>query len=550
VKDNGQAAVPSLNGGNDLPERLWAYDDFAAIEDRPADFATGLVSLAFLKAAIRRGRRLWCTTAAIGFLIACGLYASAPATYQATTSVLLTYGPYEDGSTAATDEAAIGQSRTVAGIAVSDLRLPESAAGVLANYTVVDVSPRVLTITYTAPSSSEAVTMANAVAKAFLQFRVHQLQSAQQLVVAATTEDIRRTRQRISTITAQTRYWRAQPPSPAQRARLSSLQTELGDAQSALTSLQQSLDSAQDSTATALAERGSQVLDPAAPVHHSRFKPLISRALIGLIGGFALGLAIVVVRALLSDRLRRREDVAHALGAPVKLSVGAVHLSRWRPGRRGLEAARGAEIRQIVAHLASNVRPDRRGVAALGIVPVDELEVAAVSVASLALSCAQQGQQVLVADLCPGAPAARLLGGAKPGVRGVRLRDTYLVLAVPDRDEVLPAGPLELTAPPGQQPSFTGAVAEACASADLLLTLIALDPSLGSENLATWATDVVALVTAGKSSATRLHGVGEMIRLAGVPLASVVLVGADKTDESLGVTHPSRTDRRVRAARG
>ena len=162
------------------------------------------------------------------------------------------------------------------------------------------------------------------------------------------------------------------------------------------------------------------------------------------------------------------------------------------------------------------------------------------SVASLALSCAQQGQQVIVADLCPGAPAARLLADAKPGVRGVRAHGAHLVLAVPDRDEMLPIGPLELTAPPGQQPSFTGAVTAACASADLLLTMVALDPSLGSEHLATWASDVVAIVTAGKSSATRLHGVGEMIRLAGMPLASVVLIGADKTDESLGLAYPDK----------
>jgi hypothetical protein len=30
-----------------------------------------------------------------------------------------------------------------------------------------------------------------------------------------------------------------------------------------------------------------------------------------------------------------------------------------------------------------------------------------------------------------------------------------------------------------------------------------------------------------------------MVRLAGIPLISAVLVGADKTDESLGLTDPS-----------
>jgi hypothetical protein len=41
-------------------------------------------------------------------------------------------------------------------------------------------------------------------------------------------------------------------------------------------------------------------------------------------------------------------------------------------------------------------------------------------------------------------------------------------------------------------------------------------------------------VTAGESSWTKIHGVGELVRLSGTRLASAVLVGADKTDETLG----------------
>ena len=73
-------------------------------------------------------------------------------------------------------------------------------------------------------------------------------------------------------------------------------------------------------------------------------------------------------------------------------------------------------------------------------------------------------------------------------------------------------------------------------SADLLLTLATLDPALGGDHLATWATNAVVVVSAGQSSAERIHGVGEMIRLAGMRLDSVVLIGADKSDESLGLT--------------
>ena len=46
----------------------------------------------------------------------------------------------------------------------------------------------------------------------------------------------------------------------------------------------------------------------------------------------------------------------------------------------------------------------------------------------------------------------------------------------------------------------------------------------------------MAVVTAGLSSVERIRGVGEMVRLAGMRVDSVVLLGADKSDESLGMT--------------
>ncbi len=70
----------------------------------------------------------------------------------------------------------------------------------------------------------------------------------------------------------------------------------------------------------------------------------------------------------------------------------------------------------------------------------------------------------------------------------------------------------------------------------MLLTLIDLDPSTGAEHLRTWATDAVVMVTAGRSSWMRIHAVGEMIRLSRTPLVSAILIGADESDESLGLT--------------
>jgi hypothetical protein len=52
------------------------------------------------------------------------------------------------------------------------------------------------------------------------------------------------------------------------------------------------------------------------------------------------------------------------------------------------------------------------------------------------------------------------------------------------------------------------------------------------------------MVTGGRSSAARIHAVAEMLRLAGITLISGVLVGADKTDQSLGTaaTPPADQD--------
>src|SRR5207253_10995297 len=121
-----------------------------------------------------------------------------------------------------------------------------------------------------------------------------------------------------------------------------------------------------------------------------------------------------------------------------------------------------------------------------------------------------------------GGHAARLLGAADPGVRAVSADGADLVVAVPGRDDVVPAGPVHRASPQAEPAPGGGALAAAYASADLLLTLVTLDPSLGAEHLPTWAADAVVVVTAGRSSWERLHGVGEMVRLAGTRLVSAV----------------------------
>jgi capsular polysaccharide biosynthesis protein len=540
VTEKDQTVIPPLNGGggNGLSGRLEAFDGFTGAEDRPAEFAPGLVSFGFIKAAIRRGAWFWRVTAIIGFLAGFGMYVATPHAYQASTSLLLTTGPYEEIYTAAADDQAIAQSHAVATLAMHKLGMAQSVDSFLGAYKVTILTNRVLLITASAPSSTQAEHRASAVAAAYLQFRANELETEQELMLGSINQQINQVTQNVKSITTQISQLSAQPSSPAQQSQLSNLRAERSQATTTLTNLESTLNGDRTTTtpATTAAAKGSVVLDAAAPLPHSRLKPLLLYAVIGLIVGLALGMSILVFRALVSDRLRWRGDVAQALGAPVKLSVGTMRVNRGLPVRRGLAAARDADVRRVAAHLGRAVQGTPRDFGTLAVVPVDDPQPAAQSLVSLAVSCAQQGMKVVLADLASGAPTARLLGATNPGVSVVSGHDARLVIAVPEPDDVVPAGPLGRATAEAERSPFTEAVAAACASADVLLTLAALDPSLGGDHLSTWATDAVAVVTAGRSSWEKIEAVGEMIRLSGTRLVSAVLVGADNTDESLGLT--------------
>jgi hypothetical protein len=282
--------------------------------------------------------------------------------------------------------------------------------------------------------------------------------------------------------------------------------------------------------------KGSEILS-VAPIAHSHLKALITYAIFGLLAGLALALSIVIIRALVSDRLRKRDDIAYTLDAPVKLSVGTLSARRWLPSSPGRAAKRNLAMRRVVAYLRSALPKSTRGPAGLAVVAVDNAPVVAQAVAALATSYAGQGNQVVAADLSSGAHMAHLLGVKSPGAHAVSHQGVNFTVVVPDHDDAAPAGPLRAATAPAAGPGQAAdALTASYASADVLLTLVTLDPALGGDHLATWATSAVVVVTAGQSPAERIHAVGEMIRLAGTRLISVVLIGADKSDESLGLT--------------
>jgi capsular polysaccharide biosynthesis protein len=526
----------SLSGNSDERDRLGVYDDFAADENRPGDFVPGLVNLGFIKAAVRRSVLFVSLMAAVGLVGGLGVYVKYPHSYQATAQVLLTISPYEDTLTAVANNQAMAATSPVATIALKKLGLKESVSNFLSSYTVSSSTARVLTVTGSGPSAEQAQQRTGAVGNAFLTFRANELQAQQDLVVQSLDQQINQAKEHVSSIDGQISQL-GQSASSGQQSQLSKLGADRTSAANALANLRQAAATNQTTTVPALtaALKNSQVLS-VTPVPLAKKKILVTYLAIGLVAGLVVGLAIVVIGSLISDRLRRRDDVAYALDAPVKLSVRTLRAHRRRVPWPGRAARRNHDLRRVVAHLHTAVPRRTQGAQGLAIVAVDNAPVVAQAVLELATSYAGSGTQVVTADLSSGAHLAHLARVKGPGTHAVSRNGVTFTMAVPERDELAPAGPLPpFNSPPGRGQAPDPLVASDVA-ADLLLTLATLDPAVGGDHLATWASNAVVVVTSGESSAERIHSVGEMIRLAGMRLDSVVLLGADKSDESLGLT--------------
>ncbi len=523
-----------------VPGRRWGNGGPPAAGERLSQFSSvGLPSIRFIGAALRRGAWLWCAMAGAGLLIGLALSVVLPPADQAATSILLTHNPDEGASDAILTDVAMARSPAVAERAMHRLGLRQSVSSFLAAYTVTPLTDRMIIITVGAPTVRGAEARANAVAAAFLQFRAGELRAQEPGVLAVLNRQITVAWQKAESLAAQVARMPAHPTSRAEKARLKRLKAQGHRADNVLAGLRLAAISYQVNTASQVADSG--VVDPAAAVthtHRSLSPGLLDAALYaatGLIPGLALGAGLVIVQALVSDRLYRRDDVALALGAPVGLSVGVLRRRGWRPGRPGRAAARRRDAQRVVRHLRGCLPHGPGSTAALAVVAVDDAKVAARPLAALARSCADEGRQVVLADLCHGAPAAHLLGIRDRGVHTVDMHGGQLVVAVPGDDSGVAVGPLRpgSAAAAGERPASD--LAAVLTSADLLLTLVQLDPSVGGEYVATWATDAVVTVTTGRSSGAKINAVGEMIRIAGLRLAPAVLLSVDKADESLGV---------------
>jgi capsular polysaccharide biosynthesis protein len=546
VKDPDPMVALSADSADELRERLWAYEDFSATQEHPGFDVTGaFASLGFLRAALRRRRRLWLALGVLGFVIGLGVYKAYPPAYSASTTLLLTNEQGSDPTTAMLTNQSLAQSEPVAEAVVRQLGLSQTPGSLLAAYTAVSATEEVLQITANAPSSTRAVDEAQAIASQFLIFRGNILRTQQQQQATALNQEVTTAEQNLSSLGAQITALGGTVPSdnpttPTTAAppttKVGKLEAKYTAADNALSTLKQQVTGtiAQDQVNVASMIDGSQVLDPATAEKHSKLKAIGYDVVTGLFAGLVLGMAIVVLQALISDRLRRRDDIAFALGAPVKLSVGPVTSRRLLASPRARAASERATW-QIARHLrrVAPARAANGSAIALAVVPVDNARTVATAVVAMARSCAEDGTRVLIADLASGAPVARRLGAADAGIRQVHLGSAQVAVFVPDPDDLAPNGPLRTGTSAAS--ANQGELERAFRGADLLLTVAELDPASGGDHLGTWATDAVAVITAGRTHGQHAYAVGEMLRLSGVRVASSVVIGADADDLSLGL---------------
>ena len=518
--------------GDELPGRLWA-DDAGVDEERSgADVTAGLVSLRFFTAALRRSAWVWCLTAMLGLLIGAGLYVKFPPAYHATATVLLADDPSQNPMNEAQTDLALAESQSVAGSVVQKLKLPQSISSFQAAYTVTNVTNNVLTFNVGAPSSADAVQRVSALTAAFLAYRAQYTQTQGQVQVTQLDQQYNAAKQRLKSIGEQLSQLPPQPTG-AQKSLYDSLTGQQGEQQQIVQYVVGT--KAETKTKTYAMVKGSYVLNPATAPPRSHIKGPALYVGGGLFGGLVVGMGGVLVAALLATGLRRRDDVSAAMDAPVRLSVGPLRARRWGLPLSRRAAKRRRDLSQVVAYLRRAVPGSSRGPASFAVVAVDDAQVVAHAVTSLALSYANENKQVVVADLSSNADLARRLGIRESGIHPVSQHGAGFLVVLPERGDVAPAGPVPFGASPAVPEPADEALVTACSGADLLLILATLDPAFGGDYLGTWATNAVAVVTAGQSSGEKIHGVAEMIRLAGTRLDSVVLVGADKSDESLGI---------------
>lgn len=503
-------------------------DRVALANGRPASTVAGrLLSVSFLLRALRRRWKVWTTTAVAGMLIGAATSLAVPPQPSAATTILLRHPTGTDPTRAMATDRALIMTSAVASDAVARMGPGMEVGGL--SYEVTSLSDNLMQITAQGPDGPAAVRLADAVAAAFFDFRRNQFEQQAQAVARALQDRQRALNDELSVVAA--RINELQPA--GQPAGAATETGTLGDLFARRTTINDQLTQIRQQSGNALIDResvlaSSSVIEPASEFTPSEKRALRFNVAAGLVAGIAAGAAWVVLWAAVSDRVRRREEVAAALHAPVAVSIGRVSRSRraWSRSFWRHPAEPGRELRRIIRHLARLVSSDDTAERRLLLVSLDSDGPTSAAIAHLAVELTSKGRRVVVADLSTGSVLARFLKAPTGTTATVDLPDAGSTL------QVTCPPPEALEAPHDQDSTVTSLLRN---EADVVLSMATLDPGLGAWHLSDWASVAVVVVTVGRSSEDVLRSACRMLRAASLEVHSVILVGADGDDETVGL---------------
>lgn len=492
------------------------------VEPQPSPLVTGrMISLRFITAALRRRRRLWVGLTILGLVVGVGYRVAVPPKYQATATLYLAHPPGANDSVISANDLAMLSTVTVGQQAIAALGehglTPQSLLGKAPGTAVSD---NVLTITIAGSTQAEAVRRANAVATAYLAFRSEQYKAQNDAVVSAANHQVTKLQTQVAQLTNGINQLGG-----VQSQEMANLIDQRASLSSQITNLQQSVQT--DNLSTLTVAQGSRVLTPATPAKSSQVKTLLLDAGSGLIAGVAIGLLVVILQAVLSDRLRRREDIASVLGAPVDVSI---RRPRRRPFRRltvaGMTHAPGPDVRTMVHYLHDRMAKAGPRPTEL-LVALDDPQLPAAAAALLAAKLSSSGRKVVLVDATADRVLGTAFGAPRVGTQSIK------VGGAPEVTMVVPPRPWE-----GDDTGHWEGNRADLANANAILVVATVDPSSGAWHLRRWGPDAVVTATAGACTAQRINAIAELLAAAEVSVSSAVLLGADANDDSVGFPDP------------
>jgi len=265
----------------------------------------------------------------------------------------------------------------------------------------------------------------------------------------------------------------------------------------------------------------SIIQPPAAIPGKSKTRLLVLYGLLGLVGGVAVGSAIILVRAGSDGRLRRRDQIAGSIGAPILASLEAdpyKNIADWRHLLEHFDssAANAWKLRQVLRNLLPNDFDARFTVYVVSFVGD---RAALSSGPQLALFAAESGIPTRLA--LGDDPALESLSAACAALRASDHVNFMLTLG-PENEtvdgELRPANRWSNEPPSGE--------------AQLLVSVLAVDPSHPDLSVAGGPT--ILSVSSGFAVADDLARVALASASGGPGIQGIIVVNPDRSDATVG----------------